>query len=108
MFNSPRKNYARIFVAFPVTSVIAEELKIIRVQNNLLTGIRWTPSQNLHLTIFFLGEVPEENVSSISVVISAALIKTKPFSIEFDRITLAGKPKHGGMIWARFHKNDFY
>jgi 2'-5' RNA ligase len=108
MTGSSGKNYARIFVAFPIPSLKSEELKVIQWQNNSLTGIRWTPFQNLHVTIFFLGEVLEETISSINDAIHAATNKTKPFELEFEKITPAGKLKHGGMIWTQFYKNDFY
>ena len=108
MDSSSEKNYARIFVAFPVPFSNAEELKIIHQQNSFLDGIRWTPSQNLHVTIFFLGEVVEANISPIINAISAVTNKAKPFTIQFEKIKLAGKLKRGGMIWAQFYKNDSY
>ncbi len=107
---SSEKNYARIFVAFPIFPLKAEELKAIQQQNSpsLANEIRWTPLRNLHVTIFFLGEVLQENIPSISKAISTVTSQTKPFTIEFEKVQLAGKLKHGGMIWARFHKNDSY
>jgi 2'-5' RNA ligase len=62
----------------------------------------------LHITIFFLGEVLEENIPPISDSISSVTNNTKSFQLEFEKIKLAGKLKHGGMIWAQFYKNDFY
>ena len=108
MFDFSEKNSARVFVAFPVPDLNAEELKVIRQQNILLNGIRWTPSQNLHVTIFFLGEVLEEHISSINNEVSNVVQKTFPFLIEFEKIKLAGKRRQGGMIWAQFYKNDSY
>lgn len=102
------QNFARVFVAFPVPSILTEELKSIREQNNSLKGIRWTPLPNLHVTLFFLGEVSEKNLTPINLALSKVIECTPCFKIEFEKITLAGKKKQGGMIWARFYKNDFY
>jgi 2'-5' RNA ligase len=102
------KNYVRVFVAVPVQPAQAEELKQIQLQNNSLRGIRWTPLSNLHITVFFLGEVQEENISSISKKIKVIAHTTSPFNIQFEKITTEGKIKRSGMIWARFYKNkDF-
>jgi 2'-5' RNA ligase len=108
MTNPAEKNYARIFVSFPVPSLQAEALEIIRQQNSLATGIRWTQIQNLHVTIFFLGEVLEENLPAINRAISFVTVETLPFNLTFEKITFAGKLKHGGMIWARFLKSNSY
>jgi len=108
MPGSSKQNVARLFVAFPVPDIQREELKLIQQQNSSLTGIRWTPLPNLHLTIFFLGEVLEENIPQINDVISKVVEQTHPFIVQFEKIVLAGKMKHGGMIWARFFKNNFY
>lgn len=102
------KNVARIFVAIPVPYLQAEEFKIIQQQNLSLSNIRWTPLANLHVTIFFLGEVLEENIFSINNAIKKVIENTSPFRIDFEKIMLKGQKKNNGMIWAKFFRNDSY
>ena len=97
-----------MFVAVPVPHLRAEELKIIQLQNNSLDGIRWTPPSNLHVTLFFLGEVLEENISSINDSIKKVIENTSPFEIEFEKILLKGKKKNSSMIWVQFFRSDSY
>ena len=95
-------------MAFPVPLTQAHALDTIREQNSSLQGIRWTPLQNLHVTLFFLGEVEEENIPAISQSISKVTEQTLSFNIEFEKIILVERKKNAGMIWARFLKNEFF
>ena len=36
-----------------------------------LDGLRWTPSENLHVTVFFLGEVAEPQVAPLAAALRA-------------------------------------
>ena len=44
-----------------------------------LPGARWVPEDNLHLTLRFIGEVPEPSFDDIAVALSA--VKAAPFEI---------------------------
>jgi 2'-5' RNA ligase len=44
--------------------------------------VRWVADENLHLTIQFLGAVPEERVEAVEKAVAAAAAATRPLSLE--------------------------
>ena len=108
MFDLPEKKLVRVFAAFPVSSVQAEKIKTIQLHNDSLKQIRWTPLLNLHVTLFFLGEVRKESLEQISNALSKAIKHTAAFRIEFEKVTVERKTKKGAMIWLHFFKNEFF
>jgi 2'-5' RNA ligase len=108
MISADSKKLSRVFVAFPMQASEAEKLKLIQQQNSSLSNIRWTPGANLHLTVFFIGEILNEHIDPAIKSISEVARGNSPFEIGFEKITWAGKKMPHGMIWAQFFKNDFY
>lgn len=106
--DSASKNLVKVFVAFPVPSIHAEELKIIQQRNAVLNGIHWTPLPNLHVTLFFLGEVFEESIPDINIALLNVTEYAESFNLKFEKIVLTGKKKYRGMIWVRFFKKDSF
>lgn len=52
----------RLFVALPVPSFIADRAGAIQ---GGVPGARWSPRENLHVTLRFIGEVPEDVAADI-------------------------------------------
>src|SRR6185369_17789053 len=57
----------RLFVALAVPDHVREELTRAQrgLREALPTGIRWTPPEQFHLTLKFLGEVPADSVKRL-------------------------------------------
>lgn len=108
MIVPPETNFARVFVAFPILSDQVNKIHSIQQQNASLEQIRWTPLRNLHITLFFLGEVPSESLDRIRAAISNVIVHSHSLKLEFEKATMEGKNKKGGMIWIRFFKNDLF
>ena len=76
----------RVFVAvnFPVAVVrrIADELALLRAEV-AKTGWRvaWVPAPNLHLTLKFLGEIPEVQVDPMRSQLGPLLAARAPFEL---------------------------
>ena len=72
----------RIFIAINFDETVKSQ--IVQVQDGLrehsLKG-NFTLRENLHLTLVFLGELPENKIDSIKKIISS--IKFEPFQITF-------------------------
>ena len=95
----------RLFVAHPIPDQLEVKLQEVSKKNELVRGIRWTPGANMHITLFFIGEVEENNVTAIRESLNKLFSNQQPFSIDFDTICTAGKKKISSMIWARYIKN---
>ena len=55
------KTHSRLFIAIPLDSFylsFCEEFII----NQQLSGVKWVPLQNLHITGVFLGDFPDETI----------------------------------------------
>ena len=44
--------------------------------------VKWVPPENLHLTIKFLGQVPEDHIPELTGLLKEAVRGTKPFEAE--------------------------
>jgi 2'-5' RNA ligase len=56
----------RTFLALPLESTVRREL--VRYQEvcaKMITSVKWVEEENLHLTLKFLGEVPQEQLTRI-------------------------------------------
>lgn len=68
--------------------------------------VRWTPLENLHLTIRFLGDVSEELLTQLNSSIKAQLADVAPFSIMFKEPRLFPHFKKPRVVAAIVPHND--
>jgi RNA 2',3'-cyclic 3'-phosphodiesterase len=66
----------RLFVALPVPDEVAE--RIVPLQRGL-EGAKWSPRENLHITLRFLGDVSERQAEDVDAVLGQ--IHCAPFDI---------------------------
>ncbi len=77
----------RLFVALeppePVRRRIAAAAEKIRREAGPAAGeVRWVPAENVHLTVQFLGAVPEERVEAVGEAMAAAAADARPLLLE--------------------------
>ena len=77
----------RAFIAFEIPPKVQED--IYRVTSNLRRGtgslIRWVPSENMHLTLKFLGDISPANVEFLT-----QMIRTEADAYNCFEISLTG------------------
>ncbi len=96
----------KLFIAIPAPSAIAMALRELVHLNSGLSGVRWVPEENLHITVFFLGFVDVLYIPAIKAVMNQCLKSAPEFTLQLEGITLEGaRPNHPSMVWARFEKN---
>lgn len=89
----------RIFIAINLPDSIKEEL--LSYQKKLKNlNVRWARSDNLHITLAFIGYVSEEEIEKILKATQETASKFSPFLIELNRICLGPTPERARMIWA--------
>lgn len=96
----------RIFVAFPVRGSLADTLFVVAGNNSASENFRWTRAENLHITLFFIGEIKEEHLDSVKKTLQEIFDNAVSFSLNFDGVHFAGMKNT--MLWARFEKNNFF
>ncbi len=98
----------RIFLATPLPPVWSESFLEISKKNSSLEKFRWTPRDNLHITLFFIGEVEENNLENIVSALGKLFVEQKSFILEFETVELRGKKGHPSMLWGKFCKKEMF
>jgi 2'-5' RNA ligase len=77
----------RLFVALEPPEparrrIAAAAAALRRAAGAAAADVRWVPEENLHLTIQFLGAVPDERVAAVEQAVADAAIAARPLSLE--------------------------
>jgi 2'-5' RNA ligase len=72
----------RTFVAIPLgaeqTEAACQLIEELRAQTN---GFRWVAPQNLHLTLVFLGEIANEQISAVCAAVNRATAEAAEYEL---------------------------
>jgi RNA 2',3'-cyclic 3'-phosphodiesterase len=87
----------RLFVAIDLPVSVKQQLSSLSTR---IDGVRWTETTNLHLTLRFIGDVPQHTVSAIQAALLS--VQSPPFSLQVSGVgTFPGNPrKPPRIIWA--------
>ena len=85
----PTREMWRLFIALPVPDDVKEELR--RIQSKLRqmfsgANIRWSPTNQIHLTLVFLGNVPVGRVGEVTGISRQVCAKYAPLRLSAERI----------------------
>ncbi|AKD01996.1 RNA 2',3'-cyclic phosphodiesterase [Pontibacter korlensis] len=95
------KDSIRLFVAVPLPQVLQDKLQE-QLQHFGHPSIRFVPPQNLHLTLYFIGNVAQQELTSIQEQLAQVAERHQPFTLQFRQTEPGPKLKHPRLIWARF------
>jgi RNA 2',3'-cyclic 3'-phosphodiesterase len=96
----------RLFLAIPLSESLLDRLGNALLEG--VQGVRRTEKQNLHVTVYFFGDVEESKIAEMSGKIKEVVAATPPFALEFKRIKYAPPNRPPRMIWADFNENNAY
>jgi 2'-5' RNA ligase len=97
----------RLFVAVPLTDAHKAAIRPYQqVYRN--KHIRFVPEENLHLTLHFIGEVPEEVLPLLQDKLSQAAAGQQPFTLTFRETAPGPKPGAPRLIWTRFEEHPAF
>lgn len=63
-------------------------------------GVRWTRPDNFHLTLKFLGEVPEEKIEQIGAALQRVCADHAPFDASLSRFGVFPSTRRARIVWA--------
>jgi 2'-5' RNA ligase len=90
----------RLFVALAVPKIVAQSLMLIQ---GGVPGARWQTSEQLHLTLRFIGEVDGRDARMLDDALAA--IRAPAFSLQLHGVgQFGGKQTH--TLWAASRKNE--
>jgi 2'-5' RNA ligase len=87
----------RLFLAIPLPPDIA--VQAFEVLPSSLPALRRVKAENLHVTLAFLGQTPDERLEDVTAAAQGAAERVAPFTLSFDR---AGRfPERGRprVVW---------
>jgi 2'-5' RNA ligase len=92
----------RIFIAIEIPQNI--RVKIAEITDYLQsktppTAVKWVDSENLHLTIKFIGETVQEKIEEIAKVLNQSLLHQAPFSLEISGLGMYPNNTNPRVIW---------
>ncbi len=95
----------RLFVALDPPDAVRRRLAALAVDLRRAAGrhaddVRWVPPENVHLTLQFLGAVPEERVPEIEAAIRSAAAAVRPLSLELRGAGGFPNARRPRVVWA--------
>lgn len=95
----------RLFIALELSPEAHQTLSQIQEQlKPKISGAKWVNPDNIHLTLKFLGETPEEKLPEIKAVMDKAALNTKPFTITLNKLGFFPNAQHPRIIWVGITK----
>lgn len=89
----------RLFVAVrPPADVLEAVEEVVAPARRALVGPRWTTPDQWHLTIQFLGQVPDEQVTDVSRALES-VSKIQPFPVRLGGGGAFPRVSRGRVIW---------
>ncbi len=84
----------RLFVAIPLPDPVRTQLALLQ---SGLRGARWVKPENIHLTLRFIGEVPNDVANDIDSAL--AEVSAPAFTLQLDGIGNFGRGKRPHALW---------
>jgi 2'-5' RNA ligase len=100
-------NSKRLFIAINLLQHVRQELAAVsKFSQHPL--IRWTPQENLHVTLHFIGQTELNAIDPIKEKISVIASKTPSFSMAIEKLKVVRKNRTPAMIWASLEENEIF
>lgn len=91
----------RLFVALDLPDDVRRRLAGL---GGGVPGARWTEPESLHLTLRFIGEVPEDQATDIDAAL--AEIQAPGFDLTLDGVGVYGSGRNARVLWAGVERNE--
>jgi RNA 2',3'-cyclic 3'-phosphodiesterase len=99
------ENHLRLFVAATLPAGLHTYLAR-QVHQFEHSSIRFIPEQNLHLTLYFIGNVPQEQLPAIRQTLQQVAAHHPPFTLQLEQLEAGPKPRSPRLVWARFQQSE--
>jgi 2'-5' RNA ligase len=94
----------RLFFAVVVPPEISQRLLGSFPEKNF-PGIRFLDVKNLHVTLHFLGHLPDDKVNSLVEMFSPVITQCRAFDLCFEKFVALRKGKKLSHLWAQLESS---
>jgi 2'-5' RNA ligase len=101
------KHYARLFVAAPLPEEVISTLEAYLPPYEV-PGVRTVPTENWHLTLHFIGNVPNSQVPEIIARLPEIAATAASFTLKLLRVSPGPNKKMPRLVWAQFAEDKAY
>jgi len=96
----PLNTYLRCFIALDISEPVKRDFRdIIDRLKRHHADIKWVPVDNIHLTLKFLGNTPENILLNIRACLFNVVLSYNPFYIKVYAIGMFPNRKYPKVIW---------
>ena len=92
----------RTFLAIPIEVGTEYPALVQRLQRNLeheRRNINWCKTNQIHLTLKFVGDTPDEDIPKIIEACQQVAKKHQPFTMDFNRTGIFGSNHSPRVLW---------
>ena len=90
----------RTFIALEMNEAVQRHLEeVIRQVARILPGVRWVDPAGIHLTLAFLGELTDGELSGVKHAVEATVQRNTQFSYSLSRLGMFGSTRQPRVIW---------
>lgn len=91
----------RLFIGLPVSSVkTAQKAELWKNNSRIrLNKMNWIKPENWHITLYFLGDTPEEKVESLKQMIDQSFAGFSAFSAQLEGVGTFPNQHHPNVLW---------
>jgi len=98
----------RLFVALEPPGPLRRQLAALAAELRRQAGhaaerLRWVEPANLHLTVQFLGNVPEERLAAVQEAVAAAAAGARPLLLAVRGAGAFPSARRARVVWAGLH-----
>src|SRR3546814_5166819 len=91
----------RLFVSIALPDFVKQRLALLA---GGVPGAKWIDHGNMHLTLRFIGEVPEDQLADIHHGLSR--IPHQPFEVALAGVGTFSQGRHPTTLWVGLDRND--
>lgn len=91
----------RTFIALELSKNIRQ--KLVSLQEKLaaaIPAVKWVEPENLHVTLLFLGEVPDLQVPEVCQRVEQAVAEVSPFAVTVEGVGCFPAVRRPRVLWA--------
>jgi RNA 2',3'-cyclic 3'-phosphodiesterase len=96
--------HLRAFLAVELTAEIHAKLEKIKKELAVSESgtVRWVSTHNIHLTLKFLGEIPDSDVERINTLLAPCLRNINPFTVNLSGLGAFPNLQRPRVLWVGF------